>query len=123
MDTGWVSRGKVRQGILKTILRHGNSRVSWPVTEHLSTQGRPDPKGGLCCSWCSNKTSTPLIGPPDALKIIKKRIRIEKVMAPKVEGSTTQKNKPPNVTKLVLKHSKNSLKICCSVAIKFKDDL
>jgi len=70
---------------------HGNSRVNRPVTKHLSTQGRPDPKGGLHSSLCSNKTSTPPIGPPDALKIIKKWIRFEKVMAPKVEGSRTQK--------------------------------
>jgi len=26
------------------------------VTEHLSAQGRPDPKGGLHCFWCPNKT-------------------------------------------------------------------
>jgi hypothetical protein len=31
-------------------------RVDWPVTEQLSAQGRSDPRGGLCCFWCPNKT-------------------------------------------------------------------
>jgi hypothetical protein len=29
-------------------------RLNQLVTEHLSTQGRPDPKGVLCCFWCPN---------------------------------------------------------------------
>jgi hypothetical protein len=43
-------------------------------------------------------------------------------MAPKVEGSRTQKNKPPNVTKLVPKNPKNSPYIVL-LPLKFKDDL
>jgi hypothetical protein len=62
---------------------HGNSRVNWPVTEHLSAQGRPDPKGGLRCSWCSNKTSTSPIGPPGALKIVKNGLELRKLWPPK----------------------------------------
>ncbi len=27
-------------------------RVDWLVTKHLSAQGRPDPRGRLCCLWC-----------------------------------------------------------------------
>ncbi len=30
-------------------------RVNWLVIEHLNIQGRPDPKVGLRCLWCSNK--------------------------------------------------------------------
>jgi len=30
-------------------------RVNRLVTEYLSTQGKPDPRGGLCCFWRSNK--------------------------------------------------------------------
>ncbi len=28
------------------------------VSEHFSAQGRPDPRGGLWCFWCPNKTWT-----------------------------------------------------------------
>jgi len=31
-------------------------RVNRPVTKHLSTQGRLDPRGGLHCFCCPNKT-------------------------------------------------------------------
>jgi hypothetical protein len=34
-------------------------RVDWLVTEHLSTQERLDPRRGLCCFWCPNKSWTP----------------------------------------------------------------
>jgi hypothetical protein len=32
------------------------ARVNQPVTEHLSTQGRLDPKGVVRCFWCPNNT-------------------------------------------------------------------
>jgi hypothetical protein len=32
------------------------ARVNWPATEHLSTQGRLDPKGVLHCFCCPNNT-------------------------------------------------------------------
>jgi hypothetical protein len=35
-------------------------RVDGLVTKHLSSQGRPDPREGLCCFWCPNKTRTKL---------------------------------------------------------------
>jgi len=31
------------------------SRVNRPVTEHLGAQGRPDPRGGLCCFLVSKQ--------------------------------------------------------------------
>jgi hypothetical protein len=45
-----------------------------------------------------------------SLKIVKNELELRKLQPPKVEGvSRTQKNKPPNITKLILKHPKNSL--------------
>jgi hypothetical protein len=32
------------------------TRLNRPVTEHLSTQGRLDPRGALRCFWCPNNT-------------------------------------------------------------------
>jgi hypothetical protein len=32
------------------------NRVDWSVIKHLNAQGRPDPKGGLHCFQCPNKT-------------------------------------------------------------------
>jgi hypothetical protein len=51
-------------------------RVDWPVTEHLSAEGRSDPRGGLCCFWCPNKTWTPPHGTSNTLTIIKNRLEI-----------------------------------------------
>jgi hypothetical protein len=81
----WLGiRGKCETGYFENhTAGHGNSRVNWLVTEHLSTQGRPDPKGGLHCSWCSNKTSTPPIGPLGALKIVKNGLELRKLWPPK----------------------------------------
>jgi len=36
-------------------------RVEQPMNNHLKTQGRSNPRVGLCCLWCPNKTSTPPI--------------------------------------------------------------
>ncbi len=45
------SRGKERRGEEVCALE-----VNRLVIEHLSTQGRPDPRKGLRCFWCPNKT-------------------------------------------------------------------
>jgi len=69
------------------------ARVDRSVIEHLSTQGKLDPRGGLCCFWCPNKTLTPPIGAFgalkihlkvfDALKIVKNRLQLRKLQTPK----------------------------------------
>jgi hypothetical protein len=74
-------------------------RVNQLVIKHLSTQGKLDPRGEFHCFLYPNKTWTPPIGPSSALKIVKKGIRLRKLRPPKVEGSRTQENKPPNTTK------------------------
>jgi hypothetical protein len=52
------------------------------MNDHLSTQGKPDPRGGFVVSGVQKKFETLPIGTSGALKIVKKQIRIEKVMAP-----------------------------------------
>jgi hypothetical protein len=56
------------------------------VIKYFSTQGRPDPMGGLYCFLCSNKTWTPPLGASDTLIIVKKWIKNEKVTTPNSKG-------------------------------------
>jgi hypothetical protein len=49
--------------------------------KHLTAQGKPDPRGGVCCFWTPNKNQTFL----DALKIIKNKIELKKLWPLKVE--------------------------------------
>jgi hypothetical protein len=69
------------------------------------------------------KNLNPLIGVCGALKIVKDRSELRKLQAPKVKGGQElKKNKPLNVTKPVLNHSKNSLYVAM-LLIELKDDL
>jgi hypothetical protein len=52
------------------------------MSDHLSTQGRPDPRGGLRCFLCPNKTQNPLIGASNLLKIVKNILELKKVAGP-----------------------------------------
>ncbi len=61
------------------------------MSDHLSAQGRLDPRGGLCCFWCPNKTYNPPIGASGALKIVKNGLELKKLRPLKVKGSRTQK--------------------------------
>jgi len=92
-------------------VRGNYSKVEQPMSDHLSPQGRLDPKGRPHCLWCSNKTWTPPIDASGALKIIKKKLKMRKLQPPKVEGSRTQKNKSQNNAKPNPNHQKNSLYI------------
>jgi len=49
------------------------------MTEYLSTQGRSDPRGGLRCLWCPNKTWTPSLGTFDTLTVVKNRPEMRKL--------------------------------------------
>jgi hypothetical protein len=44
-----LSSGRLWKGELST-------RVEQPMSDHLSASGRPDPRGGLHCFWCPDKT-------------------------------------------------------------------
>jgi len=45
-------------------------KVDRLVTEHFSIQGRPDPRGMLCCFWCTNKTLKLSLCASDILTIV-----------------------------------------------------
>jgi hypothetical protein len=51
------------------------TRVNRPVIKHLSAQGGPVSKGGLCYFWCPNKTWTLPLGASEPLTIIKKGLK------------------------------------------------
>ncbi len=74
-------------GCLLTWLNHLNfslsTRVDWPVIEHLSVQGRPNPKEGLRCFRCANKTWIPLLAASDTLPIVKTGLEMTKLRPPK----------------------------------------
>ncbi len=76
-------------------------KEEWLVSKYLSTQGRPDPRGGLCCFGCLDKTSTSLICTFGALKIVK--------------GVKNTKNKSLKATKPIPEHPKHSLCIVFSL--------
>jgi hypothetical protein len=66
-------------------------RVEQLVSEHLSTQGRPNPKGGLHCFCAPNKTWKPPLGASDALIVLKNELETRKLRSPKVEGVKNSK--------------------------------
>jgi hypothetical protein len=53
-------------------------RVDQLVTEHLNAQGKPNPRQGLCCFWCPNKTWTLPLRTFDTLTIIINRLTMRK---------------------------------------------
>jgi len=69
------------------------------MIEHLSTQGKLDPREGLHYFWCLKKIWTPPIGAFVALKIIENIIKLKKLWPPKVEGVKNSKKQPPHATK------------------------
>ncbi len=88
------------------------------MTKHLSAQGRLDPRGGLCCFWCPNKTWTPPpLGASGTLTIVENGLEMRKLRSPKVKGVKNSKNKPPNATKASFLTPKQ-FSVCCSVAIR-----
>jgi hypothetical protein len=91
-------------------LRHW---VDWPMSEHLSTQGRPDLRGELCCFWCpmvSKQNLNPFSCHIWHTNNCQKWIIIEKVMAPQSKGSE-ELNKTNHQT--LSKPFSNTQKIPC----------
>jgi len=60
------------------------------MSDHLSAQGRPDPRGGLPCFQCPKKNLDPYycttIVICGTLKIVKNILELRKLWPPKVEG-------------------------------------
>jgi hypothetical protein len=70
-----------------------NSREERPVSKHLSAQGRPDPRGGLCCVCFTNRTWTPLIAASGTLQIVENWLKLRMLQPLKVEGVKNSKKK------------------------------
>jgi hypothetical protein len=87
------------------------------VIEHLKVHSRPNPRGGLYCFWCPNKT---WICPRDAfdtLKIVKNEIKLRKSWPPKVKGVNNSKKQTNErykgqFSRPIFFH------VCCFVAIR-----
>jgi len=62
------------------------TKVEWPVSEHLSIQSKPNPRGKFRCFWCPKKTWMPPLGTFDVLKIVKNGLDMKLLWPPKVEG-------------------------------------
>jgi len=96
--------------------------VNWPVIEHLSSQGRPDRREGLCCFWCPNKTWI-FLDVSNTLKIVKNEMKLRKVLPLKVEGVKNSKKKHhQTLQRLVPEHTKNSLYVAL-ILLEFVGDL
>jgi hypothetical protein len=93
------------------------------VSEHLSVHGRLDQGEGSIVSGVQTKLEPLLLGHLGiwCIKSHKKNIRIEKVMAPKVERSRTQKNKSSQQNQF-LNTQKNFLYVAL-LLVEFHDDL
>jgi hypothetical protein len=92
------------------------NREDQSVIKHLNAQGKPDPRGGLHCFWCPNRSWTPPLYTFDTVIIIKVGLEMRKLWPLKVKVSKTQKNKPPNITKAGSWTLKKFF-VCCSIAI------
>ncbi len=87
------------------------------MTKHLSAQGRPDPRGGLCCFWCPNKTWTPPLGASDTLTIVENALEMRKLQPPKVKG---MKNAKKQTIKSYQSQFPNTQAILCMLLCYFR---
>jgi hypothetical protein len=98
----------------------GISRTTWVerlVSKDLRAQGRPDPRGGFCCFWCPNETSTPSIDTSDTLKIVKNRLELRKFTTDQSRGGQELKTNRHRTFQSRLSNNQKIL-VRCSVAIR-----
>jgi hypothetical protein len=94
----------------KKNLDENHRRVEQHMSDHLSAQGRLDPRGGLCCFWCRKQNSNPSYWYIWCTKNCQKWLRIEKVTALQSRGfDNSKKTNHQTLQNRILEHSKNSL--------------
>jgi hypothetical protein len=89
------------------------------MKDHLSVQGRPNPRGGVSLFLVSKQNLKPFYWHNWHIKNYQKRIRIEKVTTPQGEGA---KNSEKQTFKYYKAHSWSPKKflVCCYVAIRMQ---
>jgi hypothetical protein len=99
----------------------GCFRVDGLVTKQ---QGRLDPRGGLRCFWCPNKTGASPVGASDTLTIVENRLEMRKFWSSRVVKGVKNSKKTNHQTlqRLVSLRSKTSLHVSL-LLLEFKDDL
>jgi hypothetical protein len=101
----------------KTLTSHLH-RVDQPMTKHLSAQGRKDPRGGLHCFWCPNKTWTLSPCASDTLTIVKNELGMRKLRPPKYSKTQTTQHYKGRFSNT----KQNSLYVAL-LLLEFQDDL
>jgi hypothetical protein len=101
-------------------------RIDRLVGDHLSTQGRPNPREGLLCFWCPKRRRSVSLGASNTLKIIKNGLELRKLCSPAtqnvVQSRTPKKRQPLSRTKPVSNHPKIYLYVALFL-LDFQDDL
>jgi hypothetical protein len=99
---------RVSQEEIKILYFLGCFRVDRPVTKQ---QGRLDPRGGLGCFWCPNKTGASLVDASNTLAIVENRLEMRKIWPSRIVKGVK------NSRKQTIKHYKdwfpNVQKISC----------
>jgi hypothetical protein len=85
------------------------------MIEQFNVQGRPDPRGELCCFWCPNKTWIfPLVA-SNTSTIVENIFKMRKLWPHKVKGVKNSKEQTTEHYKSQFPNTQNILYMlfCC----------